>query len=621
MLRSASRRLALLIAVLTLLLSATPVAAQSSAADQRIRLAQTYERAGRYEEAIRLYSELYGEDSTNVVYFDGLRRMYLQLKQHEEAIRLIRQRRAANPGDISLTAQLGSVLYKSGLESEAFAEWEQAVAADSLSPATYRMVAGAMMENRLLEKTTDLYRRARSATGKPELFTLEMAQLFSATMNYTGATREYSDWLFINPGQLSFVQQRMASIAAKEEGRKEAIAELKHLVAGEPTIQHLELLAWLYLEGKEYHEAHEVYREIDQVSGAEGARVYAFAEQAFREKAYHAAAEAYEEAIETPVSANRLPGALYGYAGCLTELAAMADTIDRAETNPDDRMTLYEEGIAKFREVIAAYPGTEYAARSHFQIGLIYYERFFDLEQALQSFLAVESALPGETTVSYAVSLKIGEVLTARGDTTNAAVRFRQVAEAPGALPDQQDEGTFRLAELAFFRGDFGRADTLLGGLTLNLRVDYANDALRLQAFLLENMKTAGEALRGFAEAAYLAKMRHDAEAIARLESVVDSNPKALLVDDALLLAGHLQERTGLYAEAIGTFKRLLDEFATSSIALDEAWFAIAEIYHYRLQDPVNASSAYESLLTDFPGSLHADEARRRIRHLRGESL
>ena len=59
MLRSASRGLILLTAVLTLLLSASPVAAQSSGADQRIRLAQTYERAGRYEEAIRLYSELY----------------------------------------------------------------------------------------------------------------------------------------------------------------------------------------------------------------------------------------------------------------------------------------------------------------------------------------------------------------------------------------------------------------------------------------------------------------------------------------------------------------------------------------------------------------------------------
>lgn len=621
MLRSASAPLSLLAVLIALMISVGTVAAQTGPADQRIRLAQSYERAGRYEEAIRLYEELYREDSTNVVYFDGLRRMYLQLKRHEEAVRLIRQRRSAYPGEISLTAELGSVLYKSGLESEALAEWEAAIAADPVNPATYRMVAGAMMENRLLERTTELYRRARTATGKPELFTLEMAQLFTATMNYAGATREYAYWLRINPGQLSFVQQRMASLAAKEEGRTEAIAELEDLAAGESAIQHLELLAWLYLEGKEYHQAHKVYREIDRQSGAQGARVYAFAEQAFREQAYRVAADAYEEAIAIPVGQNRLPGALYGYAGCLTELGAIADTMAGSDTDQGERMSLYAEGISKFREVIASYPRTEYSARSHFNIGLIYYDRFFDLDRALESFLAVERELPGETTVSYAVSLKIGEVMTARGDTAAAAGRFRMVMEAPGALPDQQDEGTFRLAELAFFRGDFGTADSLLGGLTLNLQVDYANDALRLQAFLLENMETTKSALRDYGRAAFLARMRRDAEAIPVLETVVESFPNALLVDDALLLAGNLLERTGRYEEAIRTLRRLLDEFAASSIALDEAWFAIAEIYHYRLRDAASASSSYESLLAEFPGSLHADEARRRIRQLRGESL
>jgi len=598
-----------------------PLSAQTTNQDQRIRLAQAYERGGRPEDALRLYQELYAEDSSNVVFFDGLSRVYLLLKRHEEAIGLIGARLAEHPEDIALKARLGSVLYKAGRESEAFEEWHGAVNSDSLNPSVYRAVATAMVESRLLENAADLYRRAQRTTGKDDLFTLELAQLSVATMNYRGATAQYARWLTTNPAQLSFVQQRMAAIAAKEDGRAEAIAQLRDTPGAGESLPLLELLAWLYLEGKGYDEAHEVYRRIDAISGADGARIYLFAEQAYNEGAYQTAARAYLEAIAAPVSPNRLPAARYGYASCLKEIAVLTDSVQGASMDPDERAGLYQDALDRFDEVIREYPGTEFSARSRFQVGMLLYERFFDLDGSLGALAVVQQELPSATPVFYSVSLKIGEVMTAKGDTAEAAARFRTVMDADGALPDQQDEATFRLAELTYFRGQFKEAAEILGTLTVNLRADYANDALRLRSFLSDNMEGWSDALVGYARADYLSRLRRDTEAVEVLEHVVQQYPRAPLVDDALMLAGGLQTRSGQFLEAIGTYRRMIDEFSETSIAPDLAWYAIGEIYQYRLRDTSAASEAYQKLLSDFPGSLHADEARKRIRILRGEQL
>jgi len=546
--------------------------------------------------------------------------MYVQLKRYDEAGRLLTEKLVRTPQDVALRAQLGSVLYKAGRESEARAEWEKAIAVDSLNPSYYRVVAGALTENRLLEPTADLYRRARVATGNDDLFILELAQLLGSTMNYRGAMSEYVRWLRMNPGQLSFVQQKIAPFTSKHEGRQEAISGVRLELGGSEDVPVLELLAWLYLEDKDYAAAYEVCKVIDRATDEQGSRIYAFAEQAFREKAFNVAAQAYQEAINMPVTSQKLPGAQYGHASCMKELAIAADSSfggGRSEQGTE----LYNEVLDEFRAIISQYPGTEYAARSYFQIGLLQYEKFFDLDGSLVSLTAVERELPAVSTVSYAVSLIVGEVLTAKGDTAAAAKRFRAVMLASGALPDQQDEATYRLAELEYFRGEFQTATALLGNLTLDLQVDYANDALRLLTFLQENSKHSPEALREHARADFLGKQRKHDEALSALFKVVEKYPKAFLVDDALMLAGRIQIQEGEYRKAIETLERLLNEFKETSIALDQARFSIAEIYQFGLKDTVNATAAYQSLLADFPNSLLAEKARRRIRDLRGESM
>ena len=624
--RSDIQHLALgVISSLVLLMLQGSALAQTPDQVTKFRLAQNYEQAGNFEAAEKLYEDLYARDKSNFVYFDSLRRMYLQLKQYDEAIALSQRRLEMNPTDLPTQLTLASTYYKANREKDAYAEWDRAIATGPANPNVYRAVAQSMLENRLLDKTAELYRKGRVACKDPNLFTMDLAQLLATTMDYAGASTEFLSWLKQNPLQLSFVQGRMSTYTSKEEGRTAALEAVKKELRNEDDPKLYELLGWIYLEGKDYTNASEAYRKLDRLTNAQGGQIYAFAEQAFKAKAFAVAAKAYQEAIDVPVGPAKMPYAKYGYAMSLKEQSGLADTLGGAivagQIPATESQPQYTGAIAYFREIIKEYPRSEFSAKSYYQIGMIQYEKFFDLDGAIASLQNVEQELPGLNTIHYDVALKMGAVLTAKGDTAKAAAQFRFVAGVPNATPDQHDEASFRLAELEYYGGKFQDAIKRLSDISLNLKADYANDALQLLSFLQENKTTGEAALLQFAQADFLARQRRNTEAIPIFLSVIERYPQALLVDDALMKVASLQTQARLFEDAIKSYERLLTQFKESSIALDKAQFNIAGIYQFALNDKPKAIAAYEKVLTDFPQSLLADTARKRIRELRGDSL
>lgn len=596
---------------------------QTPDATTKFRLAQSLEQAGEVERAASLYKELLTKDPSNFMYFDGVQRTLLALKRYDEAVQLITSRLGTSPDDLNLRTLLGSVLYRAGREKEADQTWDKAIAAAPANPNTYRLVAGAMVESRLLDRALATYRRGREACNDPNLFTMEMSQLLVATMDYRGASTEYLRWLDQNPAQASFVQNRMALFSWKPEGREAAIGVVRAAIDKREDIRLYELLGWLYMEGKDYNSAYDVYRTIDKLSGSNGTGIYAFAERAFHERVYDLAARAYRAALDAPLPAPRRPAAMYGYATCMKEMAAIPDT--SGEDKPDAPLPApethpqYAGVFSSYREVIQRFPHTEFAARSYLQIGLIQFEKEFDLDGALASFDRVKDENPGINTIAYEVALRAGQVLTARGDTAAAWARYLTVAHAPSATPDQSDEANFRLAEMEYFHGQFAAAIQRLDSISLNLKADYANDALALRAFLQENNSSSPQALAEFSRADFLARQRKNTEAVALLQAIARKYPQAFLVDDALMKTASLQARSGMYREAVASYDTLLTKFKESSVSLDRARFQMGEVYELGLKDSANAIACYEKLLVDYPRSVLVEQARNRIRRLRGD--
>ena len=67
-----------------------------------------------------------------------------------------------------------------------------------------------------------------------------------------------------------------------------------------------------------------------------------------------------------------------------------------------------------------------------------------------------------------------------------------------------------------------------------------------------------------------------------------------------------------------GYFNDIITMYAYDILG-DNATFALAQLYDYRLNDSEKAQALYEKLMLNYPGSLYVVEARKRYRELRGD--
>ena len=123
-----------------------------------------------------------------------------------------------------------------------------------------------------------------------------------------------------------------------------------------------------------------------------------------------------------------------------------------------------------------------------------------------------------------------------------------------------------------------------------------------------------------YARAEFLITQRRYPEALALFDEIVQRDKSTLLFDDILLRRGEIFRTMGRWKDAVESCQRLLKEYPESMYA-DLAQFLVGEIYESDAKMKPEAVQAFEQLLEKFPNSFYADDARKHIRHLRGESI
>lgn len=613
-------------------------ASRGQQADVQIKfqLAQSYERSNNWERAVSIYEELYAGDSTNVVFFESLRKGYMHLKRHDDAIRIITAQLRMRPNDVGLYAHLGVVYVREGDENKAMETWNSAIARDPRNVNTYYTIANAATESRLLDRAIEVYMRGRATIGDPMLFTVETAYIYAMMLNFTDATREYVKLLLHTPSQLSFVQSRMGLYTYRPDARREAttVVEQTLLTVRDNVALH-QLLAWLFMEGKQFERAYETYVQLDRKTNAGGRELFSFAERAFKEKAYGTAAKAYETIIAQYPTFDRLPQAKFGFARTTEELVTAEDStalkfptslatglsvpgnfINTENTLPAEAQSKFTPVLARYNEIVRDYPNTEVAAQSLYRIALLQFENLFDLDAAaitLRQFLKNYAFLPHRAADA---AVLLGDVLVAKGDLVEAEKFYRMGLQFAGT----REQSMLRLAEMEFFRGKFRETTSLLLELTKEPKSDAANDALSLLSFLQEHEQRSSAALTEFAKANLLVRQRKFPDALLILQKLEEKFATTPLIEESLMLSADLLAATGRYSESIATYQRLIKQFP-ESIVLDRAFMRIGYMYEVKLNNTTEAIAYYQKILEEFPQSLYAAEARRRIRELRGESL
>lgn len=594
--------------------------AQDPEQSRQLQLAQSLEQAGEWTRASALYEGLYRADSINYVYFDALRRSYIQLKEYRKAIDLVQRRIVLRPGEAFLTAQLGGLTYDAGEAARAESLWNAALLLQPANRQMYVIVAQQMQERRLYDKAIRTYEAGRGATRNPTDFVEELALLHSATQAYSAAVEEYLRLLRAAPHQLGYIQSRIASFTMKEEGVRNARTVVQAAVERAPADVPLRtLLAWLAVEQGDHAAALEQYRIIDRLARASGNELYSFAQRTMREQAFRTAADAFRDVIAVGSASPLFLPARLGYARAMEEIA-VRDTSARpapqaAGENAAESFPSLDRAVSLYREIARDAPNSDAAVQALYRVGVVALERTFDLDGALAAFTQVQR-LPRAGGLGWEAALAAAEVNIARNDLAAASASLHTIPN--GAPPEVRDRVVFTQARIASFEARFDSALALLHTLAGAIDRDLANDAIGLQVFLQEN-RGVEAALAAFTRGDLLQRQRKYAEALIQFQGVVKDFPTALLMDDALLRTGELQALLGRPADAVAVFRHMFGELKTSMLR-DRALFRAGDVTERSLRDRTTALEIYEQFLQEFPHSLFTEEVRQRIRRLRGDA-
>lgn len=592
-----------LIFVLAAFFLSAGAAAQGNPADIRMRLAQSYEKSGDVESAVRVYSELFAADSSNFMLIESLKRCHLKLKHHDEVIALIGHGLKLNPADIGARAQLGNVYFLKGDEKKAAEVWAHAISLAPSDEITYRVVGSSMIQARQFERAAGIYREARKALNKPTVFASDIAYLCAIMQKYTESTREYLILLRQTPSQLNYIQSRIASFTGNEGGLAGATAVMEEVVkTEEKNVEFRRLLAWLFMEAKNFEAAYGVYHELDMLAGAGGKELFAFGERALNEKSYIAASQAFTELIERNPNFREMPRARYSLARSLEEM----DSTDRA--------------IGMYNRVVFDYPNTEIAGESLLRISLIRKERLSDPGGARDVLEKIASDYKIFLPVATEARLILGDIYIGLDELGRAEEILSAVAGRPPYGGADRELAALRLAELNFYRHNYTLAMKILADLTKNAVSDVTNDAISLQLLITENEKDNPDALGRYAGARLLRAGRHDTEALSILDEELKSDPDNALSDKCAFMKGEILTSMHKPDEALASFALLVDSYP-ESLLRDRAMFNTASIYETDKADRLNAIRNFELLLEKYPNSIHANAARKRIRVLRGDNI
>lgn len=187
--------------------------------------------------------------------------------------------------------------------------------------------------------------------------------------------------------------------------------------------------------------------------------------------------------------------------------------------------------------------------------------------------------------------------------------------EVESRLPESAWLSTayYKLAELAFFQGEFELAQTRLRLLKNNTQDDLANDAIELFWLIQDNLKpdTLTEPLRLFALALLSERQQKLNKAWALADSLEKNWKGHVITDDVYWLKSRLALSAQDTAQAKLYLTLLADYPDPESLYRDEALYTLA-----RLSLPEKAIYYYERLLREVPNSLYARLAQHALNEL-----
>lgn len=595
------------------ILAAGLVCTQLGLAQSDLELAEFYYNEGSYAQAKLYLDQIWKRTKTKKVfdmYYDTL----LAMDDFEEAEKLVKSRMRNKNTRATAYVELGQLYVHFGKEAEAKAAFDEALSRLEPKRGSVIALANAFINLNELDLALDVYTTAMDL-GVDDL-DYQLADLEGRRGNYEGMIDASIRLMRAKPQYFRNVQNSFnRNLRIQDNPDLGELLRTKLLRAAReyPEDNSIpEMLVWYFNQVNDFANAFVHAKSLDLRFNESGERLVELAQTATRNEDYDTAAKCYayiaSKGPENPYFFTARSQALYMRLQPLL-ISTPVDSEAIAALAQDYEFTLNDLGLAKETAKIAqdlAHIRAFYLQQPDEAIGL------------LEEVLNVDGLY--ERTAALC-KLELGDILVFQDEIWDASLLFSQVE-----LDYKDDvlgaEAKFRNARISYYTGDFDWAQSQLDALKASTSKLISNDAIDLSLLITDNyaLDTIVEPMWLFAQADLLATQYRYEEARAKLDSVITTWPGHALTDEILMELAEMAMAQGELDSAKHWLKEIID-LHFDDILADDAIFQLARVLDDAEGDSEGAAALYEQLLFDYPGSLHAVEARRRYRAIRGDEL
>lgn len=574
---------------------------------QNDQLARNYLDQGEYEKALNTYQQLVKESPGNSTYFYGLVTAHQQLEDFTSAEALLQERLKRTPNNPTLFIELG---YNSALQQqqEKAREYNRR-ALDILEeqPNYTYSVARTFEKYSLLDEAAEAYLIGKRLTPDVK-FDLPLARIYGEQGKLEQMFTSYLDLIDKEP-EISYNLIREFDRYIMEDPTNEANAVLRKLLLQRlqknPDVIYNEMLAWLFIQQKQYPQAFAQEKAIYRRNEQDLQRIIQLTIISKAEGDIETAKDVVSFIIEETTSGNIL---LQAYQ-LLLEMKIDTET---ARAYP---------GIKKEFEALLVQFGS---GPETLNLQLKYANfRAFKMNETDEALKMLDE-LSGKNLSEFdlaAVKMVQGDILVLQEKFNQALIFYTQVQNLV-KNNEMSQEARFKVARTSYFKGDFEWAQNQLDVLKASTSQLIANDAMELSLLIRDNSleDSTQTALKKYARADLLAFQNRTDEAIRILDEILNNHKGEKIEDEALLKQAQLFESRGEWRKAEANYLQILQYFYKDILA-DNAAYYLAELYMNHLEDLEKAREYYEQIIFNFSDSIYFVEARRNYRQLRGDAI
>lgn len=580
---------------------------------QESKLAQQYFASGEYEKAASLYEKLYEKSKNNDFYFNRFIDCLIALEDYSKAEVILKKQIKKKPKDVQLYVTYGNLFERQLKDDKAEEQYREAIKKMEADQYIITRLANAFRNLTKYDYAIQVYEKGGELLKDKTVFSYNLGDMYRRKGDSPKMIHNYLNSLSINPNRLNSLQTIFQRYLSEEEFDELQAQLYERIEEQADEVQYPELLAWVFIQRKDYVNAIRQAKMLDRRLGETGIRVFRVGSIAEKDKDYDAAISAYEYIIEE----KGLASGIYidsKRASLNCKRKKVVEGFNYVEADLRALEAEYETFLNEFgRNKTTAPIIAELADLEAFFLN--------DRKKAID-LLKEMIAFPGlDQYVMARAKLSLADFYLMDSEIWEATLLYSQVDKV-FAEDILGHEARFRNAKLSYYAGDFEWAQAQFDVLKASTSKLIANDALDLSVFILDNLglDSTVTALKLYSEADLLVFQNRFDDAFAKLDSLATFFPGHSLEDDIYYTKSKIYLKQREYELSAEMLQKIIDDYS-DGIRADNALYELALLNENQLGNPEKAKELYEKIFIEYSGSTFAVDARKRYRKLRGDDI